>query len=124
MVLEQGADGGEHCLHVDAVFVGGQRHEPRQVNVVLLAEHLHQRGVECHVFVAGADDIVVATLADDVHGQQDEGGEAWTNTLRCLKPFQHAKHEEQTIGSVFFQGGARGAIQSLEGLEQVVVGQI
>ena len=94
MVNQVAANDGEHLLHINAVFVFGQRRQACQVDIVLLFQHLHQGGVEGDILVASADDIVVSATAYDVDRHQQQRGITRPHALVVLKPFQQSQNEE------------------------------
>ena len=57
---------------------------------------------------------VVSASPDDIHGDEDKRGVTGLDAHVGLIPFQQAEDQEQRVGSVFLQGGARGAEKPLE----------
>ena len=107
------AHGGEYCPHVDTTLVLGQRLQSLQVNLVLLAQHLHQRGVDGHLFIAAAHHIVITAAAHQLHGHEQQRGIARAHTLLVLIPAHQAKHHVERVGTVLFQCRSRLAVEEL-----------
>ena len=119
-----GAHSGEHASHVDTTLVLGQRLQTLQVYLVLLAQHLHQRGIDGHLLVATAHNILVAATANQLDRHEQQRCEAGSNALLGFIPAHHAEHHEQRVGTVLFKGGTRFAVEEFLGARQLVGGEI
>ena len=119
-----GSYGAQRTAHVDAALVFGQRLQPLQINLILLAQHLYECGVDGHLLIAATHDVVVAAATDEVDRHEQQWGVARSHALLVLIPAHQAEHHEERIGTVFFQRRARLAIEEFLDADEFVAGEV
>ena len=115
---------GENELHVNAALVLRQHLQHVEVDFEVLLQQFHQRDVQDDVLVALTHDVVVATAAHHVDGQQQDGRIAGLLALGRLIPLQHAQSQEQAVGTILLKRRTGRSIDVLQGVLQFHVRQV
>ena len=78
-------------FYIHTAFIFRQFFQDIKTDAEILFQQFYQRDIQDNILITFPDDIIVAALTDDVHGQQQDGGIAGLLTFGCLIPFQHTQ---------------------------------
>ncbi|SPT39883.1 Uncharacterised protein [Achromobacter denitrificans] len=100
----------QHARHVHALVISGQDVQARNAQLVVVAQHLQQRGIDDGlVVVAHQPETAAHRLPLQRHRHQDQRRQVRAFRAGAFGPAQHAHRQVQRVGAALFLPGARRA---------------